>query len=225
MFTRSYWQSRDFPLFFEEDDGKNPPASNPDPKPVDPPAKKESSDPDPETPAPFTKAQQAIIDSLVGTARKEGRESAEQAANAAKQADEDKKAQEALEAKGEYDKAKTGYETTIEGLRGEIKAKDDLIGRYEELAKGRVEAVGKELELPAEWMEGFPKDGAPIDQLAWYEERAKLWNSAKPATDENGKSKVRTPSTPVIPENSTKPDAEEIKRRKELAARQAKKNW
>lgn len=234
MFTRSYWHQRDFPLFHTENDGKDA-AGNPVPPATPPAPKGENPDPPvnpaPPAPAGFTKEQQEFIDKLVGDARVEGKNKAKQEADDAKKKADDDKAQADLIAKGEFETAKTNYETTISGLQTDVKTRDELIEKYEKLAADQVTAKREELELPKEWMEGYPEKGTPIDQLAYLTEREKLWKAAHPETGDPANpakpANPRPPSTPAAPTNGAKKqltDAE-LQKKQEQYRRQSGRNW
>lgn len=114
------------------------------------------------------------------------RKAAEESEAAKKKAEEE----EAIK-RGEFEKLANERATLIEGLTGERDGYKTKVERYAELATKQVEERKK--ALPAEALEDFPKDGDPLDQLAWIEARSELVAKLVPQTG-NG------PKLPITPQ-------------------------
>lgn len=143
----------------------------------------------------FTAEQQAAINKLIGDARKEGRDAAKRDADEAKRkADEDAETNRKVEA-GKFDEVRTDLEGKVTTLTGERDTLASKVERYETAIQPVVaslkESVGKD---GTEWLDGFPQDAEPLDQMTWLNERAAFKAKVAPATQ--GANRSGIPPTP-----------------------------
>lgn len=207
-------------LFFSPDDGSGgggggaggqpTPTTAPPADPATPPTTGEPAK------VTFTPEQQAAIDALIGTARKEGKAAAEKAANDAKAAADAERARNEAEAKGEFETVKTSLVKERDDAIGERDGLKAKVESYEKLAAARVEEAKK--ALPAEALEDFPADADPLAQLEWLTAREKLIASLgiKP----NGEATPKLPKTPGASEGKPGPTKEQ-----EAELRRQYKRW
>ena len=140
----------------------------------------------------FTPEQQAAIDALIGSARKEGKAAAERAAQEAKDAADAARTRADQEAKGQYEAAKQALEGERDTAKRERDELAQRVEKYEGIAKKQVEALKG--DLPGEATEDFPADADPVTQLEWLESRKALIAKLAPATQGTGHPRV--PPTP-----------------------------
>lgn len=119
----------------------------------------------------FTAEQQAEINRLMGAARKEGRDAADEAAR--KKAEKDRADKDAAdaEARGEFEKVKGTMQQSIDSLTGErdaLKAQvDSYVALVAPIVADRLAALKA---ADAEVARGFPADADPLAQLAWLDD-------------------------------------------------------
>lgn len=141
----------------------------------------------------FTAEQQAVIDALIGTARKEGRTAAEQAAADAKaKADADAALAEQVK-QGKFEEAETEYKRQLGELTTERDGLKEKVTAYETLIAAQVDAA--KAALPAEALTGYPEDADPLVRMTWLTERETLIKAL--GVKANGETPPRLPKTPA----------------------------
>jgi hypothetical protein len=197
-------------LFFSPDDGDgggggNPATTNTTPAPETQPQTGEKPK------VEFSAEQQAVIDALIGTARKEGRTAAEQAAADAKaKADADAALAEQVK-QGKFEEAETEYKRQLGELTTD---RDDLaekVAAYETLIGTQVDAA--KAALPAEALTGYPEDADPLTRMTWLAERETLIKALGVKANSDGVTKL-----PKTPAPNGKPDGASAEQRKQWDA-------
>lgn len=141
----------------------------------------------------FTAEQQAVIDALIGTARKEGRTAAEQAAADAKaKADADAALAEQVK-QGKFEEAETEYKRQLGELTTDRDGLKEKVTAYETLIAAQVDAA--KAALPAEALTGYPADADPLVRMTWLTEREMLIKALGVKANSDGVS--RLPKTPA----------------------------
>ena len=95
--------------------------------------------------------------------------------------------------KGEFEKLANERAEKLTAATADLKAKDERIAAYEAALKPLVESlkesVGKD---GAEWLDGFPEQAEPLDQMTWLNDRAAFKAKVSPADP----TKPKFPATP-----------------------------
>ena len=172
-------------------DGSEDPPGDPANDPPADPANDPPGDPEPQKSDSFTADQQRIIDKIVATARKEGREAAEKAAKDREAQSEKDRERDDLVRKGKFEEAEAQYKNDLAAAKAERAELDTKVQKYQDLTAARVENL--KTEIPEEALEDFPEDADMLIQLEWLESRKALLAKLNVG---GGGGNVKPPPTP-----------------------------